>query len=467
MKSFGALAFVLTPVARSMGYMHGGSFSGAPRYVMFFKGPAFQSPSVRPATLGDLGGTPLASLAPNRDDIILFQEMHTTGGRVLGDVYFEEHAGGLFGCVTGNDFHYYERDAYMAYTDYESFDITLANHYKQQAATENLPFLSLHIGAGAQSDCDRCGRGQRYISFRETGRAPGSDDYYDNAVEPIQDAGQVYDQLMARIQLVCSSDSNQPATDNSKLLEALHKRKSVLDFKLDDIQRAKTSLGLDSEHARKLDALLTGWRETELSLSAQIDLLEGGGPTGPAEICPTSSSPNGDGESENDLDDLEPVHDQMIGLIKLAFQWDLTRVVAFTLSGASSGQRWSSRGINSAHHTLEHDGATSDLNTIDSYFSDKYALLLDELKSIDDGDGQNALHNSAVLLGQECWSDGGHYLRDIPYVLGGNGGGAWETGRIVNAGGRSNNDLMVSIQNACGISSATWGKANLNEGPII
>jgi hypothetical protein len=58
-------------------------------------------------------------------------------------------------------------------------------------------------------------------------------------------------------------------------------------------------------------------------------------------------------------------------------------------------------------------------------------------------------------------------MRDIPFVLAGNGGGAWETGRVVQAGGRSNNDLMVSIQNACGIASTTWGKASLNQGPII
>jgi hypothetical protein len=29
-------------------------------------------------------------------------------------------------------------------------------------------------------------------------------------------------------------------------------------------------------------------------------------------------------------------------------------VVAFTLSGASSGQRWPSQGVTQAHHTLEH-----------------------------------------------------------------------------------------------------------------
>jgi hypothetical protein len=89
------------------------------------------------------------------------------------------------------------------------------------------------------------------------------------------------------------------------------------------------------------------------------------------------------------------------------------------------------------------------------------------LAAIDDGEGTNGLFNSAVLLGQECWSNGGHYMTDIPYVLAGNAGGAFETGRVVAAGGRSNNDLMISIQNACGVTSNTWGRADLCQGPII
>jgi hypothetical protein len=354
----------------------------------------------------------------------------------------------------------------MAYTDHESFDVMLANHYKSQAALGTLPFSSLHLGAGAQSDCDSCGLGQRYISFKKTQRGPGSTDYYENAIAPVQDAGQVYDMLMQRIQLVCSTDSNQPQTDNTKLLEALRRRRSVLDFRLDDVKRAKNALGMDSEHARKLDALLDGWRETEISLDAQIAQAESG-TTGTSEICPDPSRPTGNGQQENDLDELSVVHDQMIGLIRLAFEWDLTRVVAFTLSGASSGQRWSSQGISQAHHSLEQAGDTTKLNQIDSYFSEKYALLLSELAAIDDGEGTNGLFNSAVLLGQECWSNGGHYMTDIPYVLAGNAGGAFETGRVVAAGGRSNNDLMISIQNACGVTSNTWGRADLCQGPII
>ena len=104
-----------------------------------------------------------------------------------------------------------------------------------------------------------------------------------------------------------------------------------------------------------------------------------------------------------------------------------------------------------------------------TYFAGKFAMLLSALKGVDDGGGKTALYNSSVMLGMECWSDSsnGHYLRNIPFMFAGQGAGAFTTGRVVAAGGRNNNDLLVSIQNASGIASSTFGLASLCKGPII
>jgi hypothetical protein len=243
----------------------------------------------------------------------------------------------------------------------------------------------------------------------------------------------------------------------------------LLDFRLADIDAAKRSLGMDSEHAHKLDGLVDGWREVEKANDAAIAAADKGGGGGSNMSCPISTRPTGNGQNKNNLDELSSVHDQMIELVKLAFSWDLTRVVAFTLSGASSGERWPSQGVTKAHHTLEHSNDVEGLNIMGRYYSQKFGSLLDALGSVDDGDGHTALYNSSLILGMECWSDSssGHYLKDIPFVLAGQGGGAFETGRVVNANGRSNNDLLVSVQRAAGVDSDTFGLASLCKGPIV
>jgi Protein of unknown function (DUF1552) len=463
-KCFGPLAFLLMPIAKSMGYAKASVFAGAPRFVYFFKGPSFHSPTVSPTTSVTSLPAPLAPLAPHAQDLILFSGMSIHGGSPKSDGYQEEHGAGLIGCSTGNSYHYSKNDSYYAYTDNESIDVAIANHYQTVPALAALPFASLQLGAGAQSDADNIGLGQRYISYRK--RQPG-DALYGNALEPIQDVGQVYDLLMQRINAICSKDSGQPGSDTTKLRAALERKKSLIDFRLADIGDAKRNLGMDSVHAQKLDGLVDGWRQVEKAVNAELAGLGTDG--GAGKPCPTSAKPTGTGQNKNNCDQLSPVADQMIALVKLAFEWDLTRVVALTMSGASSGHRWPAQGVDKAHHTLEHGNDVAGQNIMGTYFSGKFAQLLAALKSIDDGNGKTALFNSSVMLGMECWSDSsnGHYLKNIPFIFAGQGAGAFQTGRIVAAGGRSNNDLLISIQNASGIASNVFGLASLCKGPII
>jgi hypothetical protein len=275
--------------------------------------------------------------------------------------------------------------------------------------------------------------------------------------------------LMTRVTTICSAGSNQPMSDQTALRAALTKRKSLIDFRLQDIADAKRVLGMDSEHAHKLDGLVDGWNQTESAVNAQIAALGNAPAPGTTPACPTLTRTTGSGQNQYSLDVLSPVTDAMISLIKLSFEWDLTRVVAFTLSGASSGETCPSRGINQAHHTLEHAGNVPGLVTIDTVYAEKFASLLASLKQIDDGGGHTALYNSSIVLGMECWSNSssGHYLTDIPFILAGQGAGKFQTGRIVQANGRSNNDLLISVQQASGIMSNTFGLASLSTGPIV
>ncbi len=464
-KSFGLSALLIHPVLRSMAYAAETPLEKAPRYVMFFKGGSYYPSRTNPTSLTNLVGTPIAPLQAHASDLILFKNMNIHGGSPKSDGYKEEHAAGVIGCTTGNSYKYSSNDAYFAYTDNESIDVRIANHYKSRPDLKDVPISSLHLGGGAHSDADHVGVGSRYISFRNRVRG---DTRYGNAIEPIQDAGQVYDMLIKAANATCTAQSNKPDGDTVKMNAALARRASVVDFIVSDIKAAKMKFGMDTEHAHKLDGLLESWSQTERSARQAVAGTEAA-PKSKDTPCLTSARPNGKGANKFNLDQLSPVHDQMIQLIKLAFETDLTRVVAFTLSGASSGQTWPSRGIHKAHHTLEHNGDVDSLVKIDTYYSEKFASLLTALKSIDDGGGKNGLYNSSVVLGMECWSNSssGHYLTNIPFVFAGQGGGRFKTGRIVNAGGRNNNDLHIACQNAAGIASDTFGLPSLCRGAII
>jgi Protein of unknown function (DUF1552) len=465
LKTAGLSALLLHPVLRSMAYAAEASFERAPRFVMFFKGGAFYPSRTNPTSVHDLAGTPIAPLQPHASDLILFKNMNIHGGSPKSEGYSEEHAAGVIGCTTGNSYKYFKNDSYFAYTDNESIDVRIANHYAGRADLKDVPLKSLHIGGGAHSDADSVGVGSRFISFRN--RVAG-DTRYGNAIEPIQDTGQVYDMLMRAAVSACAPHSNQASGDSAKMSAALTRRASVVDFILADIKDAKRRYGMDTEHAHKLDGLLEAWSQTEKTSRQVADAPKAIKVSAPS-ACIAGARPDAKGANKYSLDQLSPVHDQMINLIKFAFAADLTRVVAFTLSGASSGQTWPSRGIHKAHHTLEHNGDVDSLVKIDTYYAEKFASLLTALKAVDDGGGRSALANSSVMLGMECWSNSssGHYLTNIPFVFAGQGGGRFKTGRIVDAKGRNNNDLLVACQNASGIDAKTFGLPSLCQGAII
>ena len=461
-KQFGMAAFLLHPILRSMNYAMASPTEKFPRFVMWFKGGALIPRSNNPMNLSNLSGTALAPLQSLANDIILFKKMNIHGGSPKTDAYKEEHGAGLYGCVTGHKYKYSGGDdAYYAYTDHESIDIHIANFYKTRPELKHLAFPSLHIGAGAHSDADSKGLGQKYISFRN--RVPG-DTRYGNAITPIQNANQVYKMMIGRVNNICSGQSNRPESDTSNVRAAMDSKKSVLDFILNDINTAKKQFGMDSEHATKLNEMAEGWRQTE-KLSQ-----DGAAPHASSSAkreCPTMTPPTGDGTNKDNLDQLGAVNDQMISLAKMAFEFDLTRVLAYTSSGASCGQSYPSKGIEEARHHYEHAGDTSACMKIDTFHVQKFAKLLAAIKTIDDGNGQNGLYNTSAILGMECWSCPNHYLTDIPFVLAGQGGGRFKTGQIVNAQGRNNNDLLISCLQASGIQTNVFGLESLCKGPIV
>ena len=336
-------------------------------------------------------------------------------------------------------------------------------------ALASLPFASLHLGVGAHSDADNVGLGQRYISYRkraggrhavrqrhraDPGRRAGlrhADAAGERAVrEGLEPAGHRHRAAAGRAAAQEEPDRLQPGR---------HRRRQARRWAWTP-RTPRSSTAWSTAGARSSRRRTRSWRRWTAGT---------GGRRNPA-VSRRSRAPPATARTRTTAISWRPSHDQMIALIKLAFEWDLTRVVAITLSGASSGHRWPSQGVNKAHHTLEHSNDVAGLNMMGTYFAEKFARLLAALKGIDDGGGKTALYNSSVMLGHGVLEQ--QLERPLPdehpvHPRRAGRRARSRPGRVVDAGGRNNNDLLISVQNASGIASSTFGLASLCKGPII
>lgn len=203
--------------------------------------------------------------------------------------------------------------------------------------------------------------------------------------------------------------------------------KSVLDFVLGHATsvRANASRG----DRVRMDQFLTSVRELEKSV--------GEGTVSPSCTIPMRSA------ARYALGDLPPdynrdVHaNQMIDLVVMALQCDLTRVVSFALDDGRSdfvyscvpvrhftptGSTLATGTVGGAHGV----SSTSDTNdmyaSLSRWYVEKLARLCQKLAAMDEGDTGNVLDKSLVWFGSEM-KGGNHDGLDLPLVYVGSGGG--------------------------------------------
>jgi hypothetical protein len=79
--------------------------------------------------------------------------------------------------------------------------------------------------------------------------------------------------------------------------------------------------------------------------------------------------------------------------------------------------------------------------------------------------GTSMLDESVVFFGSELAHPPTHDKKNMPFMLAGGGGGL-KGGRFVDYGGKSHNDLLVSILNLFGDTRSTYGHEQYCTGPI-
>ena len=157
-------------------------------------------------------------------------------------------------------------------------------------------------------------------------------------------------------------------------------------------------------------------------------------------------------------------------LIVAAFQCGLTRVASLQWGNSNDQCTYSWLGVNALGHDLAHnnnnvDGDGSKKLQVYRWYSEQAAYLLERLDSIPEGGG-TMLDNTLILWASEFGESNGHSSNNLMWLLMGNAAGQFGTGRVLDCGGRSTNDLHTSLCNAFGIPDQTFGNPAYCSGPL-
>ena len=222
-------------------------------------------------------------------------------------------------------------------------------------------------------------------------------------------------------------------------------QRSVLDFVLEDAAAVQRQLG--QQDRRKLDEYLTGVR----SIEKRIQAAEQFGKTPDPEVDTPAGIPGDFGQH------MEMMYDLMV----LAFQTDSTRIATLLLSYDGSNRTFPDLGITEGHHYLTHNQRKPELAQkvaeIDRYYMQRFANFINKLSLTKDIDGNSLLHNSMIVYGGAI-ADGNRHTHDnLPVILAGSAGGAFETGRYLQVEKAPMSNLFVSMLNQFGVATESFG----------
>lgn len=210
---------------------------------------------------------------------------------------------------------------------------------------------------------------------------------------------------------------NADAGGAAEAAARLARRKSVLDFVLDDVKRLNAGLGRNDR--AKVDEYLGAVRKLEQQIQK-------------AERFRTPAAPAGELPGESYTDHREHV-EIMYELIALAFQTDSTRVVTFPVAWEGSNRPFLDLGITEGHHYLTHHSGSQEkilkVAKIEKWYMERFAAFLRRLDAMKDPDGSSVLHNSMIVYGSAVGDGNRHNHDELPVVLAGTGGGTVHAGR--------------------------------------
>jgi len=195
---------------------------------------------------------------------------------------------------------------------------------------------------------------------------------------------------------------------------------SILDAVTDRIGELSRRLG-PSDRGR-----LTQYLESVREIETRIDKAEAR--TGDAAM----ELPERPGDIPDGFDEHVRL---MFDLQALAYQADITRVIAFQLARELSPRTYPSIGVAGQHHATSHHGNNpgriNDVAKIEAYHVELLAYYLGKLRSTPDGDG-SLLDNVSILYGGGLGNPNEHAIIDLPNLVLGGGSGRIKGNRHIS-----------------------------------
>ena len=137
------------------------------------------------------------------------------------------------------------------------------------------------------------------------------------------------------------------------------------------------------------------------------------------------------------------------------FQTDSTRIGTFLLAHDGSNRSFDQIGISEGHHDLTHHMNRKEwmdkVADIDLWYVQQFSLFLDKLNAVKDIDGKSLLHNTMIVYGSGNADGNRHTHRNLPIVLAGGGGGAFQPGRLVQHKSKPLTNLYLRLAQTAGV----------------
>ncbi|MCA9602376.1 MAG: DUF1552 domain-containing protein [Myxococcales bacterium] len=308
------------------------------------------------------------------------------------------------------------------------------------------PFRSLELGIRADRNSENA---WTRMSYRGSNQA----------LPPEVDPNQAFARVFGDVDVDPAERAKQEAM-----------RKSVIDSVKQDFGSFESRLSSDDK--KRLESHYEG----VLSIEKRLGLV-GAGCEKPVLGAPL--------QNPRSQDNIREVADRQIEVATMAMACDLTRVVSFQWSNSVGDNLLSFLNANGTpiadgHHAISHlddqTAAREQLIVINQWYATKLAELLTAMDRVVEGDGA-ILSNSPVIWVNELAEGGPHNHSNMPFLIAGNAGGAFRTGRYVTLNkqpynnkydwkGVPHNNLWVSVCQAYGIDTNTFGDPNFCTGAI-